>query len=300
MLAKERPKRAHVAGLMILGLTMILAQAEVSGQETVRASSKAKAAGADGPKLVHLAPGATVKTQAPAGWSYRVIRSIPRLASGELESLPKSAAATAALFRTVIAVKVVQKGSTYELTRVGLGNAVPVGNDEVVVTEEGPDDALETLGFVDRVVLKEAEAELNKGKLAARTSTFALYRAPSTLAVGKKHVAIDLLYALMIDPQTGALTTLTWAVPAGARAAVSKVIELPQGLSFEAPLDVKVTQWLGPVPVAYSFAMASLPPGRAIEVPEDARRIVADACNGADPSALEQTLQSLATSSRAR
>jgi len=253
---------------------------------------------AAGPKLVHLAPGASVKERAPVGWTYRAIRSIPRLASGDLESLPETAAETASLFRTVIAVKVIRRGESFELARVGVGNAIPVGQREVVVTDKGPEDALATLGFVDRVVLKEAEVQLNRGRLVAHTSTFALYRAPSTLLVGGKHVAIDLSYALLVNPRSGALTTLTWAVPTGVRAAVSKVIELPPSLTFEAALDVKVTQWLGPVPLAYSFAMTSLPPGRPIDVPPGAKRLVADAGAGADASALEQALQSLASNSR--
>ena len=73
----------------------------------------------------------------PEGWSHRVIRSRPKLASGELASLPESAQVTATLLRTVITVDVVGRGSAYRLARVGVGNAVPVGGREVVVTSDG-------------------------------------------------------------------------------------------------------------------------------------------------------------------
>src|SRR5205823_10317789 len=116
-------------------------------------------------------------------WSHRVIRSRPKLASGELASLPESAQVTATLLRTVITVDVVGRGSAYRLARVGVGNAVPVGGREVVVTSDGPEAVLSTLGVIDRVVIRAAESKIDQGRLIARTPTFALFRTPSVLVV---------------------------------------------------------------------------------------------------------------------
>ncbi len=290
-----RRKRNRLTWLVLcMGASLVYAPGHCQSQPPPRAATSS------GPRLVHLAPGASVKERAPTGWTYRVIRSIPRLASGDLSTLPKSASTTATLFRTVLAVQVVRRDGLYELSRIGVGNAVPVGKQEIVVTRNGPEAALATLSFVDRMVLKEVEIELNRGRIVARTPTFALYRSPSYLAVGGKHVAVDLCYALLIDPTSGGLTTFTWAVPTGAHPPVSKIIELPQSATFDVALDVKVTKWLGPMPLAWSFAMSSLPPGRAVEVPSSAKRLVAEAGAGSDSTAVERALQTLAANAQAR
>ena len=40
-------------------------------------------------KLISIAPGTEIANQPPKGWSHLVIKSIPRLASGDLETLPR-------------------------------------------------------------------------------------------------------------------------------------------------------------------------------------------------------------------
>src|SRR6516225_6193911 len=46
------------------------------------------AVGSMQPKLVTLQPGLLIGDKPPQGWSHLVIKSIPRLASGEKDSLP--------------------------------------------------------------------------------------------------------------------------------------------------------------------------------------------------------------------
>lgn len=48
------------------------------------------------PTLVHLAPDLAVGDGPPSGWSLLVIKAVPRLASGDLDTLPGSALATLA------------------------------------------------------------------------------------------------------------------------------------------------------------------------------------------------------------
>ncbi|HEY2156533.1 MAG TPA: hypothetical protein VGH33_12955, partial [Isosphaeraceae bacterium] len=58
------------------------------------------------PRLVHIAPGTPVDGALPEGWTARVVRSVPRLASGAIATLPDSAKTTATLFRTTILAEV--------------------------------------------------------------------------------------------------------------------------------------------------------------------------------------------------
>ncbi|RUL87438.1 hypothetical protein [Tautonia sociabilis] len=244
------------------------------------------------PELVRLEPGAEVSQGPPRGWSHRVMRSVPRLSTGDLADLPESAGATATRFRTVIAAEVVaDPRSGARLARVGLGNAVPVGELELVVTPEGPKAVLRRLGVVDRVVLLAAQAKLDQGVLLARSPTFALSRNPTVLVVDGEHRETALCYAILVDPDTGALTTLCWPIP-GPGEPLESVTLLAPGLSFDAPIDVRATRRVGPVVVSWSFALGSPPPGRRIDLPGPIARVLARPDANA-PEAVERALRSL-------
>jgi hypothetical protein len=243
-------------------------------------------------RLVPLEPGAVVDEGPPRGWTHRIIRSIPRLATGDLASLPASASATATLFRTIIAAQVVEQGGAYRLARIGVGNAVPVRGREVIVTPDGPPEALATLGLVERIVLQEAERKLAEGRLACATATFALYRTPTVLRAGERHVDAVLNYALLVEPRSGALTTLVWA---GGRP--REIVALPANLTFDAALDVRASRKVGPLPVAWSFALDALPPGRTIAVPPALAEALSDT---ASPAEIERALRGLLRDAVAR
>src|SRR5436305_1999324 len=143
------------------------------------------------PKMVHIPPGTHVGRMPPKGWSHLVVKSLPRLASGDLVTLPSSAASTATLFRTVIVADVGRlphDPSSFGLRRIGVGLSVPDRRGSDVVVEPGRDAEVGVeLGLTDRIVLRAAEDQLGRGGLAAATPTFALYRGPAAMAVGEEH-----------------------------------------------------------------------------------------------------------------
>ena len=58
-------------------------------------------------KLVHLAPGSRIEPEGPpAGWSHLVIKSLPRLATGDLDTVSSQAFETAGRVRLVIVADV--------------------------------------------------------------------------------------------------------------------------------------------------------------------------------------------------
>src|SRR4051794_24783385 len=116
-------------------------------------SGSSRAADAFQPRLFRLTPGTNPGPRPPPGWSHLVIKSAPRLASGDLASLPASAAGTATLFHTVIAADVRRSDDDrFVLARIGVGLAVP-GRDgrDVVITSERLDQLPVTLSTVDRL-----------------------------------------------------------------------------------------------------------------------------------------------------
>ena len=79
------------------------------------------------PRLERLSAATRVGDTAPEGWSHLVIRSVPRLASGEWRDLPEVGKKTATMFRTVIVADVQPLGidKEYILSRVGIAMCVP-------------------------------------------------------------------------------------------------------------------------------------------------------------------------------
>jgi hypothetical protein len=210
----------------------------------------------------------------PEGWSHLVIKSIPRLASGDRESLPSSAFKTATLFRTVVLADVQPVGLDKEfiLTRVGVGICVPSRdgtNEDTVVTSDRLPALSMRLSTVEQIVLDAAESELADARITARTSTFALLRTPATLVVSGKHRKVDLFYAFCVDRPTGKLRIGVWSMWPGdiKQPPPPTLIELAPKTTFDCALDVHAKRLLGTLPVSWSFALTSLPPGRAIRVP---------------------------------
>jgi hypothetical protein len=236
------------------------------------ASRASASVGPSLPELVFLKPGTGVLDKQPAGWSHLVIRSVPRLASGDLRSLPASAATTATLFRTVILADV-RRGSNdrgeYRLARIGVAMCVPRKEGDVVVDPANASALGISLSAVQRIVLDRAQTELARGRLVVRTPTFALFRTPATIVGGQRHRAADLYYGFLVDARTGHLQTLVWSVVTSpeSRSSPKSVVVMSPAQVFDCALDVSASRLLGALPVSWSFAMAYLPRGEKAAAP---------------------------------
>jgi hypothetical protein len=220
-----------------------------------------------------IKPGTVIDRQPPASWNHLVIKSLPHLTSGDLQTLPRSAFRTATLFHTVILADVGPSrddSKTFRLNRLGIGLCVPNPNGRDVVVHSGRlEESGVSLGMMEKMVLKSAEAELLRGRLIAATPTFALYRAPALLQWVQSHRKVIVYYAFLVTPTSGKLRTFVWAEDAQRRAgtASTEVVELEPGLVYDCGVNVLAERLLGAVPVSWSFAMESLPPGRVRTVP---------------------------------
>ena len=248
-------------------------------------------------ELVRIAPGTLVGDQPPRMWSHLVIKSLPRLASGDLGTLPRSAFRTATLIHTVILADVGRSAddpSRFALRRVGIGLCIPdLSRGDVVVDSGRLGELGVKLGMMEKVVLQAAEEELARGRLIASGPTFALYRGPAVLQVGQLHHKVELSYAFLVDEQSGALRVLVWSAEArkGGPAAPARLVELRPNLVFDCPLNVKAERLLGTVPVSWSFAMEGLPPGQPRPMSPDLRRYLGGNAQQRDPERMEQALR---------
>jgi len=254
-----------------LGLAVLMDRCD--GSEPGTAVLIAQAVGWSQPQLVKLPAAMRLGDSTPTGWSHLVIKSVPRLASGDRESLPSSATKTATLFRTVILVDVQPLGleKQFILSRVGIGMCVPGRdgpNEDIVVSSDRLEALSIRLSAVEKIVLDAAESELAEARITARTSTFALLRTPATLVVAGKHRKVDLYYAFCADRSTGDLRVGVWSMWPDAikQPPPPALIELAPKTNFDCALDVRAKRLLGTIPVSWSFAVRSLPPGRSVKV----------------------------------
>ncbi len=231
-------------------------------------------------KLVNLQAGMLIGDKPPEDWSHIVLKSNPRLASGELASLPKGSKKTAAYFRTVILANVKPldvEERDFELSQIGVGICVPKDEDhDMVVT--GP--RLQALGLhlstVEKIVLDTTEAELKQGTIIARTQTFALFRSPATIVtkVGDRneHSRVNLNYAFCVERTTGKLQVALWTslLESKSVTAPTELVRLAPTPVFDCPIDVQPNKFIGlNLPFSWSFAMSKLPPGHKLPVPPE-------------------------------
>ncbi|MGC1720308.1 MAG: hypothetical protein WA746_15095 [Isosphaeraceae bacterium] len=251
------------------------------------------------PRLVHLDPGSRLEGQsAPQGWSHLVIKSVPKLATGDLDTVSSQAFETARRLRPVIMADIRRSepefGSIYHLARVGVGICAP-GQDGVSDRVISPASVEGTRGSwtaKQRIILAAMAYEVSRTHLVAATPTFALLRSPNTFLIEGSHRKVASCQALLVDSQSGKLRVIVWRDDAHHDA--GEPSELPARLLsapvFDCPQDVHASRVLS-TPVAWSFAIRELPPGTDLTLPADlAGSLKAKVDGSAGSAALEQAL----------
>jgi hypothetical protein len=304
-------KREGQRRVLIVAATVVplLAMAgflrECAGSQPTSLMTAANAVTSAHPRLVYLPPGLLISDKPPEGWSHLVLKSIPRLTSGDRGTLPRGSTETATKFRTVILANVRpldMAEKDFELEHIGLGICVAKDEDQDMVVAA---DRLDALGIklttVQRMVLDAMEAELREGRIIARTSTFALFRGPAIVVAGEEHRKVMLNYGFCVERTTGKLQVGLWTMLPDPRAlkAPSVLVRLGANPIFDCQMDVRAKRILGTVPYTWSFAMNKLPGGKSLRVPSKLGQRMA-ALNlhpdQGDPEELEHLLvQTLAT-----
>jgi hypothetical protein len=268
-----------VAGIVTSFLVIIGLSTNSNGSNPMMGFVAASAVGMSQPRLVTLKPGLRISKKPPVGWTHLVIKSIPRLATGDIGTLPAGSKKTATLFRSVLLANVKPvdiNEKDFELTQIGVGICIPDPQDEdqdIIVSA----DMLNALGLnhlttVQRMVLDAAEVEMADGRIIARTATFALFRSPVTMVepgAAGKHGKANLHYAFCVDRATGRLDVVVWSMKpeSSPQQAPVTMVKLAADAVFSCRLDVRAKRILGTVPYSWSFAMPELPPGQKLRVP---------------------------------
>ena len=199
------------------------------------------------------------------------MKSVPRLTSGDRDTLPTGAEKTATLFRTAILADVQGLGldQQFILSRVGIGICVTSREnpkEDIVVTSDRLQSLSIKLSTVDEIVLDAMETELAEARIISRTSTFALLRTPATMMVQGKHSKIDLFYAFCVEPATGRLRVAVWSMwppTVKQQPPPPEMHSLASQMTFDCELDVHAKRACSaPSPIRGRSRSGSCPRGR--------------------------------------
>jgi len=219
-----------------------------------------------------LSPGILVGHPQQSGYSNVVTLAMPRLATGEIDSLPEYAKQYAGMFHfTVLAnVKSVTRGerTDYLLDRFGVGISMQVNGRLVVVTPQTANDLGLNLRMIERGILKGNEKDLNGITQVARTSRMIIFDVPTNMLVDEKHKKQILRYFVWASPASGKLGVLVWTLAdtkSNQYTIVSNDMQLlPPNYTEDRAIHVSKGPLLSSIPTANRFALATIPQGTPV------------------------------------
>lgn len=261
------------------------------------------------PGLTRVAAGTLAENPKAARWNAVVLLARPRIASGDVDSLPTSIRTTVSSFVLSILATVEKYTDTatgdakFRLKEVGAGYSMNVEGVWKVVTLDDYAKLGLQLGFFERQMLSENERQLATVRVVARTSTITVFDAPAILLNNNEHRDFTIRHFVWIDSRTGKNSTLVWLLRSGADGQPMLASEalrwLPSGTKEDRAIHVDSELFLlGGIPTERAFALEDLPPGKAVAWTDRAKAFAAQPSYDFDALreltlALNEALQSL-------
>lgn len=205
-------------------------------------------------------------------FSNVVTIAMPRLAAGEIDSLPEYAKQYAGMFHfTALAnVRTVTTGNRtdYLLDRFGVGISMKINGQLIVVTPGTANQLGLKLGMIERGILKGNEKDLNGITQVARTSRMIIFDVPTNMLVDDKHKKQILRYFVWASPASGKLGILVWALNDTKSdrytIACNNMQLLPPNYTEDRAIHVSKGPLLSNIPTANRFALVKIPQGTAV------------------------------------
>jgi hypothetical protein len=236
-------------------------------------------------QMERIEPGTVIVDRAPPGWSQLVIKSQPRVTSGDVSKVSQSTIKLAGLFFNAILIKVgahdVAGQRRFQLERLAIGQGTQVDGKDTILSHSHPSyrQLGANLSWVASMVLEKTEEHLNQILIVARSPTMAIVDSPATWVRHGEHVPAMVRYACLVDPRDGRAYTLTWLLdtqPAGYRLADATLVLMPPNLVADCDMHVDADKFTLGIPGADAFAVNQLPPGQRRTMPESIRALAAE------------------------
>lgn len=229
-----------------------------------------------------IPPGTVVPQGAPQGWTHLIVKSFPRVASGDLKDVPQRDVNLASLLFTALVAKVERgRDGQFQLTDFATGVGTSIAGKDTIITSSTQKQLGAGLGLLARMVLKEFDAKQSEVVYRARGRQFLIVDTTGAFRLNNQNRMLPLRYAVHVHPQTGQLDTFCWLMNAdtsgNSTTVASKMHWMPPSLVFSPQLYADSSQYnfVG-IPSDTAFCSTNIPSARlALDVPADARKALA-------------------------
>jgi hypothetical protein len=222
-----------------------------------------------------IPPGTVAEPNNHPGWSHLVLKSRPRIRADQRDKVNDLTARMASWLITVFLADVAKTESGYHLRAVGLGlGAQAKGQDTVITAETGAKLGAE-IGWIGKTVLNKGYDRQQTSVIVSRGPTLWVVDTPVTFAERGQHRLVRYRYALLVDSQTGRLTTFLWRLDTnGFGDRPAEAVLLPPEAVDEAELVVDEREITLGIPSEAAFAVDRLPRvGRPLTLPASLRKL---------------------------
>lgn len=231
--------------------------------------------------LGSIPPGTVVESSPPPGWSHLVIKSLPRVREDQKAGLSSLLIGNASwMFSTFLAdvqKETIGDRARYRFNKAALGLGAKAKGRDTVLTAETGRKLGGDLGLFGGEILAKGYEVQHKAILVLSGPSMALIDTPVWFRCGEDNRLVRYRYALLVDQSTGALDVLLWRLGVDGQCAdLQTAVRLAPNTIDPAELvvDRKKINGLG-IPSDDAFAVAKLPPGRPVPLPEDLRKLAA-------------------------
>ncbi len=234
--------------------------------------------------LSRIAAGTPVDNSAGQRWNRVVMLSRPSIERGDVDAVSKTIRdATASVMVTILATiessTNAQGEVRFRMTDVGVGSSAEIDGEWKVVTLESANQLGLSFGFIQRQLLYENDKQFRKLQLIAKTTTLAIFDAPTIMLRNGQHRDYQMRHFVWIDSSSGASATLVWLLERDAQGQLRTIDEpaqwLPAGLKEKRVIHVDRDEFTLGIPGGRAFALCELPPGKPIPMNAEAQHLAA-------------------------
>lgn len=231
--------------------------------------------------MPRLQPGIVLGKHQASGYSDMLTLAEPRLAAGHIDSLPQFAHRYASMFKFTVLANVVRyragNQDAFLLKNVGVGFAMDIKGETVVVTSDSANQLGADLGRIERGVLSGNESSLEEIIQVARTGQLIVFDAKANILVGSKHGERFVRHFVWVSPKTGKLGFLVWLLNDQGREDYTVVARdmqwLPSGFREDRRIHVSEGGLFSAIPTPDRFALVSLPQGQSVPMTPPLRSV---------------------------
>lgn len=167
-------------------------------------------------KLVLVPPGTVIGKEAPNKWSHLILKNFPRISPQHKGLVSQSTYQLSSLIFTTVLGKVEPIPGTnptrYALGDIGLGLGTKVRGQDMILSPQTQARLGANLGFQERIVLSECYKRQAMARQIVRTGTMALIDTHAVIRQNGQHRLAKVRFAVLLDPRSGHIATLTWGV----------------------------------------------------------------------------------------